>query len=229
MSWGCRRGRGRSAWRRRRARGGWRRGRWVQSRRRSGRRAGWGGSAHADLPPSRLRGRRQFVHMLQEERQGPNLLVIQGVLPGRHARPAKPMLDLPEGDALGIIFDAVLSELRRPRILAQSDRARFGHAWSSAMAGGAATVEMDSLDQIGGRQRNRIGPLRRLARQSRMEGSLGHPCLQRQGASVGRRGNEPCSKNQIGCDRQNHDGHDDARYEASHPPPHCLKKEKEEP
>src|SRR6185437_4541008 len=64
-----------------------------------------GGRSVRDLLPSLLGGRRQLIHVLQEERERPHLLRAEHVPPGRHAGPADAVLELPVGHALGIVLD----------------------------------------------------------------------------------------------------------------------------
>jgi hypothetical protein len=49
-----------------------------------------------DLLPRLLHGRRQFIHVLQKQCQGPDLLVVQRILPGWHAGPPNAVLHFPE-------------------------------------------------------------------------------------------------------------------------------------
>jgi hypothetical protein len=54
--------------------------------------------------------------MLEEERELPNLRIAQGMSEGRHTGKPDAVIDFPKRDALRIVFNAVLGELRRTLI-----------------------------------------------------------------------------------------------------------------
>ena len=55
---------------------------------------------------------REFIHLLEEHRDFPDLLVLQRCGKARHRREADSMLHLPERRGLGILFDSIFGKLR---------------------------------------------------------------------------------------------------------------------
>ena len=70
------------------------------------------------LQPGFLHLRRQFVHVLEEQRECPDLFVLEGVPERRHPGQANAVFDLPERFTLRVVFDTVGGQLGRPRIFA---------------------------------------------------------------------------------------------------------------
>ena len=58
-----------------------------------------------NLLPSLLHGRRQLVHVLEEERKRPDLLVAQRSPERRHARQTNTVLDLPKRNTFRIVLN----------------------------------------------------------------------------------------------------------------------------
>ena len=112
------------------------------------------------LLPGLLSGRRKLVHLIQKQREGPNLLVGQGASPRGHTRPADAVLYFPKGEAFGIVFDPVRRQLRRPRV--ETFRHRRGRRVSlrGAVADGAVPpIKLDAGNQIGSVSVTGLGPL----------------------------------------------------------------------
>src|SRR5665213_1688359 len=87
-----------------------------------------------DLLPRLLHTGRQLVHVFQEQRNGPDLLVGQCTRPRWHPCPADAVFYSPERSAFGIVFDTLGGKLRRPGIEAGCHGRRRGVSGRSAVA-----------------------------------------------------------------------------------------------
>jgi len=65
-----------------------------------------------NLFPFSIYGGREFIHLLKEHRDLPDLLVFQCGSEARHRGKADSVLRRPERCGFGIIFDPILGELR---------------------------------------------------------------------------------------------------------------------
>src|ERR1700687_3205587 len=65
-----------------------------------------------DLLPSLLYRGRQLVHVLEEKRKRPDLLVAERVAERRHARQTNTVLDLPERNTFWVVLNPIDSQLR---------------------------------------------------------------------------------------------------------------------
>src|SRR6516225_6859379 len=127
-------------------------------------------SSISDLLPGLFSSRGKLVHVIEEQREGPDLLVGQGALPRGHAGPADAMRYHPERISLRIVLDAVCRQLRRCGIFALCDRRSRRITLRGAVADRAAlAVKLDARNQIIIGQRHRIGTLGRLAIESRIQ------------------------------------------------------------
>jgi len=59
--------------------------------------------------------------VFEEDRQLPDALLAQRLAERRHSGKADPVIDFPKGDALGVVFDAILGKLRGTLIEAACD------------------------------------------------------------------------------------------------------------
>ena len=112
----------------------------VLFRRRSGRNTGY-------FLPLGIDCGRKLVHLLEEHRDFPDLLVLQRGSKARHCREADSMLNLPERDSLRIILDPVLGKLRGLDIEALSQVRRLGVRCAMAYRA-IFGVQMHTGDQI---------------------------------------------------------------------------------
>src|SRR5450755_2472375 len=123
-----------------------------------------------DVLPSLLRRRWKLVHVLQEQSDRPDLLVGQGPLPRRHARPANAMPYFPIGEAFGIVLYAIGRKLRRSWV--ESFRHRRGGRVTirgTVAERAVPPIQVNAGDQIVVRQRDGIGTFRRIAAESRIK------------------------------------------------------------
>src|SRR5947209_3244881 len=105
---------------------------------------------------------------LYEVRELPDRLLVQRVRVGRHAGETDAVLDLPVRLAFLVVHHVVLVELRWAH--AQAARDRVGRAVRGAVADGAVlNVQLRALLDVGVRLRERVGRLRRFARDGRLE------------------------------------------------------------
>ena len=78
------------------------------------------------FPPLGIDCGREFIHLFEEHRDFPDLLVLQRGGKARHRREADSMLHLPKRRGLGIIFDSIFGKLRCVDIEALSKVRRLG-------------------------------------------------------------------------------------------------------
>src|SRR5215471_6020673 len=170
----------------------------------------------ADLLPRLRRRRREVVHVLQEKRERPDLLVVEGAGPCRHRGPADAVLDLPKAEALGIILDTVRRQLRRLRVEPFSQRSHRCVAFGSAVANRAMLrIKTDPSDQVGVGQRNRIGTLGGLAGQGRVERRYRRQRFERKRLTVRVDGDDAVTHHEVGRDSGSYDRHDKTQQKCS--------------
>ena len=97
--------------------------------------------------PLRIDCGREFIHLLEEHRDFPDLLVLQRGGKARHRREADSMLHHPERRGLGIIFDSIFGKLRCLDIEALSRVRRLGVRCAMTYRG-IFGVQVHAGDQI---------------------------------------------------------------------------------
>src|SRR5450755_2888480 len=122
------------------------------------------------------------------------------------------MLDLPEGLAFGIIFDAVGGQLRRLLVAALRDRrCRRGSACRTVADGAVLREKMNAFEKVLVGQYDRIVLLRRFAAQGGIERRASDPGFQRTGCRIRMGWNEAGSHQSVGCACGNDKRQRDAR------------------
>src|SRR6185437_826254 len=117
-----------------------------------------------DFLPSILCARRKLIHVLKKQSKRPNLLIVERILPRRHAGPTDAMLDFPERHTFGIVFDTLRRQLRWARIEAFGDRGSGSGALHRTVTNCTVLrIKIDAADEIFIGHCDRVGTFWRFA------------------------------------------------------------------
>jgi hypothetical protein len=164
---------------------------------------------------------REFIHLLEEHRDFPDLLVLQRGGKARHRRETDSMLHLPERRGLGIIFDSIFGKLRRLDIEALSQVRRL--AVRRAMTYSAIfAVEVHADDQILIARLNGTTEPSSIALDRGVQRRVCNPAFQGGGSTIGVRRYEACFNGKISGAGQ-HDQCENYATEETYDRFHCFR------